>query len=130
MSYYFPDLIDGIHVDAEQKRYANFKFAPLRRGRASETATSGRRRRSPDSSRGSAGRSAIGAGPLLAEGDHQIALQDAAAAIATFEKVLAKYPDNARANFGLAVASLLNHDADRAQELFEKLVSAAPPLGG
>ncbi len=40
-----------------------------------------------------------------------------------------KYPDNARANFGLAVASLLNHDADRAQELFEKLV-AAPAAGG
>ena len=51
----------------------------------------------------------------------------------TFEKILAKYPDNARANFGLAVASLLNHDADRAQELFEKLVGRCrlrPAAGG
>ena len=62
----------------------------------------------------------------LAQGDHEIALRDAAAAGKTFEKILAKYPDNARANFGLAVASLLNHDADRAQALFEKLVAAAP----
>jgi len=66
----------------------------------------------------------------LAQGDHEIALQDAAAAGKTFEKILAKYPDNARANFGLAVASLLNHDADRAQELFEKLVAATPAGGG
>ena len=58
-----------------------------------------------------------------------LAGQDAVAAGKTFEKVLAKYPDNARASFGLAVASLLNHDADRAQELFEKLVGTAPAPG-
>ena len=67
---------------------------------------------------------------MLAEGDHQIALQDAPAAIAAFQKVLAKDPDDARANFGLAIASLLNHDADHAQELFEKLVAAPSSAGG
>ncbi len=44
---------------------------------------------------------------------------------ARLEKILAKYPENAQATSVWLVASLLNHDADRAQELFEKLVAAA-----
>jgi tetratricopeptide (TPR) repeat protein len=123
MSYYFPDLIDGINLEAEQKRLQNFQFAALPEMEAKNAA--------PGSARGGLqpGPAATPQSELesaLAQGDHEIALQDAAAAGKTFEKILAKYPDNARANFGLAVASLLNHDADRAQELFEKLVAAPP----
>jgi tetratricopeptide (TPR) repeat protein len=123
MSYYFPDLIDGIDLEAEQKRLQNFQFAALPDAEPKNAASGGTRgglqpgqAASPQSELESA----------LAQGDHEIALQDAAAAGKTFEKILAKYPDNARANFGLAVASLLNHDADRALELFEKLVAAPP----
>jgi tetratricopeptide (TPR) repeat protein len=123
MSYYFPDLIDGIDLEAEQKRLQNFQFAALPDAEPKNAASGGTRSglqpgqaASPQSELESA----------LAQGDHEIALQDAAAAGKTFEKILAKYPDNARANFGLAVASLLNHDADRALELFEKLVAAPP----
>ncbi len=127
MSYYFPDLIDGINLEAEQKRLQNFQFAALPEAAAEKTA--------PGSARGGLqpGQSANPEAELeneLAQGDHEIALQDAVAAGKTFEKILTKYPDNARANFGLAVASLLNHDADRAQELFEKLVGAAPAASG
>ncbi len=127
MSYYFPDLLDGIDPAAEQKRLQNFQFAAL-----------------PDAAPESAARGGVRSGlqpgqmldpqseleRALAQGDHEIALQDGAAAGKTFEKILAKYPENARANFGLAVASLLNHDADRAQELFEKLVAAARAPAG
>jgi tetratricopeptide (TPR) repeat protein len=129
MSLYFPDLIDGIDVPAEQKRYANFNFAPAEETPAPATAANvapaqpGQQpvqQRDPQSEREK----------LLAEGDHQIALQDAPAAVTAFQKVLAQNPNDARANFGLAVASLLNHDADHAQELFEKLVSAPSPTGG
>ncbi len=128
MSLYFPDLIASIDVTAEQKRYANFNFASLQETPAPETARAGQvqpgqqpaQQDDPQSERDRS----------LAEGDHQIALQDAPAAVAAFQKVLAKYPDDPRANFGLAVASLLNHDADRAQELFEKLVSAPSSTGG
>jgi tetratricopeptide (TPR) repeat protein len=123
MSYYFPDLIDGINLEAEQKRLQNFQFAALPEAEAKNAAAGGARgglqpgqTATPQSELESA----------LAQGDHEIALQDAVAAGKTFDKILAKYPDNARANFGLAVASLLNHDADRAQELFEKLVAAPP----
>ncbi len=121
MSYYFPDLIDGINLEEEQKRLQNFQFAALPEAEPKNGTPGGARgglqpgqAASPQSELESA----------LAQGDHEIALQDAAAAGKIFEKILAKYPDNARANFGLAVASLLNHDADRAQELFEKLVAA------
>jgi hypothetical protein len=127
MSYYFPDLIDGINLEAEQKRLQNFQFAAL--------AEPGPESKAPGGGRGGL-QPGLAATPqselesALAQGDHEIALQDAAAAGKTFEKILAKYPDNARANFGLAVASLLNHDADRAQELFEKLVAAPAAASG
>jgi tetratricopeptide (TPR) repeat protein len=120
MSYYFPDLIDGIDVSVEQKRLQGFQFAPLQ-GAATLVAGPGKAHQP-----GQSGDSASELDTWLAQGDHEIALQDAVAAAATFEKILAKYPGNARANFGLAVASLLNHDADRAQDLFQALVTPAP----
>jgi tetratricopeptide (TPR) repeat protein len=122
MSYYFPDLIDGIDLAAEQKRLQNFQFAALQEVGPEKAAPGGVRAGSQPGQTGDAQSELESA---LAQGDHEIALQDAAAAGKTFEKILAKYPENARATFGLAVASLLNHDADRAQELFEKLVAAA-----
>jgi tetratricopeptide (TPR) repeat protein len=121
MSLYFPDLLAGIDVEVERKRLQNFAFAP-----EGATPEENAAAKTPDSKHP--------AGPadelarLLAEGDHQIAVQDPTAAAATFEKILAKYPDDPHAFYGLAVASLLNHDAVRAQELFEKLVS--PPHTG
>jgi tetratricopeptide (TPR) repeat protein len=123
MSYYFPDLIDGIDLAAEEKRLQNFQFAALPEAGPENAAHGGAR---GGLQPGQAANPQSELESALAQGDHEIALQDAVAASKTFEKILAKYPDNARANFGLAVASLLNHDADRAQELFEKLVGAAP----
>jgi tetratricopeptide (TPR) repeat protein len=114
MSLYFPDLLTGIDVEAERKRVLNITFAPDSDASASSTKNSEKAAASP----------ANELSRLLAEGDHEIATQDPIAAASTFEKILAKYPDEPRAFYGLAVSSLLNHDAVRAQELFEKLVSA------
>jgi tetratricopeptide (TPR) repeat protein len=127
MSYYFPDMIEAINLETEQKRLQDFRFAALE--------SAGPEKASPGAARGGLqpGQAANPQSELesaLAQGDHEIALQDPAAAGKTFEKILARYPDNARANFGLAVASLLNHDADRAQELFEKLVAPTPGGAG
>ena len=55
--------------------------------------------------------------------DRQIAGQNAAAAAATFEKVLLKDPHQPRALYGLAIASVLSGQADRARGLFEEIVS-------
>ena len=106
-SYYFPDLIKGIDVAAEQKRAQNiYVFCRCIGFRAGT---------------GSALLPRQGASELdvwLAEGDRDIASQNAAAAEATFEKVLAKYPNQPRATYGLAIASVLSGNADRAEQLF------------
>jgi tetratricopeptide (TPR) repeat protein len=110
MSLYFPDLVSGIDVLAEQKRLQNFAFSPAGAvvPKAEATATA----EQPSE-----------LGQWLAEGDHEIALQDAEAATKTFERVLAKYPGQPQALYGLAIASVLAGKADRAKELFERLVS-------
>jgi tetratricopeptide (TPR) repeat protein len=112
MTYYFPDIINGIDVSAEQKRLKDFAFAPVEAApeHARASATPANQTADLDS--------------MLAEGDHQIALKDAAAASATFQKVLEKYPDEPRARYGLAVASILSGDGERAQELFEQIVAS------
>jgi tetratricopeptide (TPR) repeat protein len=111
MTYYFPDIVAGIDVSAELRRLQDFTFAPFQEVPARTAAA-------PEAQPAELDR-------WLAEGDHQIALKDAAAASATFEKVLEKYPNEPRAVYGLAIASILSGDADHAKELFEQLVAAA-----
>ena len=116
MSLYFPDLINGIDVPAEQKRLANFAFK-------SEAEM--------NSANGTAAAKPVAADTTteldrwLIDGNRQIANQKATEATATFEKALEKYPGEPRAYFGLAVASLLNQDAERAEQIFQSLVEAA-----
>lgn len=118
MSLYFPDLIAGIDVEAERKRLQGFAFAPAGDGPADSASAKNSAAGKPAAAEDELTR-------LLDQGDHEIAMQDPNAAASTFEKILTEYPNQPRAFYGLAVASLLNHDAPRAQELFEKLVS--PP---
>ncbi|HKV05967.1 MAG TPA: tetratricopeptide repeat protein [Candidatus Acidoferrales bacterium] len=115
MSYYFPDLITGIDVQAEQKRLQGVIFAAA--GAGSETDEHGE----------SASAQPSELEQWLAEGNRAIARRDALAATATFQTALAKYPGDARAEYGLAIASVLSGQGDRARELFEKLVSAPNP---
>lgn len=114
MSYYFTDLIAGIDVAAEQKRLKKISYAALPPADMNQDAS------------GSTPRTSELEG-WLAEGNRQIAAQDAAAAEATFEKVLKKYPGDSRAVYGLAIASVLRGHAARARELFEGLVAAPAP---
>ncbi len=110
MSYYFPDLLAGIDVEAEQERLQNIHFEP---------AIAAAEPRQADAAVSQP--SELDA--WLAEGNHEIAAKDAAAAAATFEKILAKYPDEPRATYGLAIASVLGGHAARARDLFLTLVS-------
>ena len=112
MSFYFPDLVRGIHVAEESKRLQQVRFSAARAAAA-----------------GAPGGDDAQAAELdawLAEGERQIAAQDAEAAVAAFQRVLAKYPDQPRALYGLAVASILRGDADRAKELLQRLVVSPP----
>jgi hypothetical protein len=110
MSYYFPDLIAGVSVDTEQKRLKDFVFAPA------------------DSAPSSDEHATVVPQPseldrLLQEGDREIASKNPLAATATFQAVLAKYPDEPRALYGLAIAAVLSGKADQARGLFERIVS-------
>jgi Tetratricopeptide repeat len=118
MTYYFPDIVAGIDVSAELKRLQNFTFAPFEDAPQTAQAAATTPEAQPQ---------AAELDRWLAEGDHQIALKDAPAASATFEKILEKYPNEPRAVYGLAIASILSGDGDRARELFEQLVAAPGP---
>jgi len=111
MTYYFPDLIAGIDVDAEEKRLKDFAFAPA--GGAPAIEEHGEIRMAPSSE----------LDRLLADGNREIASKDGAAATKTFETLVEKYPDEPRGLYGLAIASVLSGDADRARDLFEKIVA-------
>jgi tetratricopeptide (TPR) repeat protein len=115
MSLYYPDLLNGINLADEQKRLATFVFKS-----DAELSISTPKKAAMIEPASELDR-------WLADGDRQIAIQDATAATATFEKVLEKYPGEPRAYYGLAVASLMNQDADRAQQIFETIVEAASP---
>jgi tetratricopeptide (TPR) repeat protein len=110
MTYYYPDIIAGIDVRAEKERIAKIKFAPNEPEPAPEEADKPAKTEISELDR------------WLADGDRQIAAQDVPGATATFEKVLEKYPDEPRAIYGLAIASVLAKDADRAKSLFTSLV--------
>ena len=114
MHYYFPDLVRGIDVAAEQKRLQGIQFAAAD---APEKAEDPRTEQMAELNR------------WLGQGDRQIAMQDAQGAAATFESILQKYPNLPRALYGLAVASVLQGNGERAKELFEKLVAAPAPAG-
>jgi hypothetical protein len=116
MSYYFPTLITGIDLNAEQKRAQGITFASAGAGPAL-----------------SAHGQPTAAAPLsdldkmIADGNRQIAERDAKGAIATFQVAADKYPNDPRVIYGLAIASVLAGHALRARDLFEELVAARGP---
>ena len=113
MSYYFADMLNAIDVDAEQKRLKGFAFAPVDAAPA------------PQEHENSEAVLASELDRSLVEGNRELEQKDGAAAAATFERVLSKYPDDPRAMYGLAIASVVSGDGDRAKDLFERITSAA-----
>lgn len=120
MSYYFGDLIAGVDVPAEQKRLQGVTFA-------STQAPSSNQDKAPNDQKNDQNSDID---RLLDQGDREIATQNAAAARATFENILKQNPDQPRAIYGLAIASVLSGDAPQAKDLFEKLVLPAPESVG
>lgn len=118
ITYYFPDLIGGVDVAAEQKRLQGVTFASAQQAAAAE-----------DSSAKAAQSNTSAREALLAQGDREIALHDADAAAEIFTKVLDAYPNEPHALYGLAVASVLSGHADESKELFEKVVANSSSAG-
>jgi tetratricopeptide (TPR) repeat protein len=120
MKLFFPDLVRAIDVGAESKRLAAVKFAPAAAAKADDEAANEevarKRRAAPTTVPNDA--EVLTA---LTEGERRIAEKNPRAAEASFQKVLAKYPDQARAWYGIGLVAILDHDAARAKQVFGRL---------
>jgi hypothetical protein len=122
MHIYFPDLVRSIDVKAEQQRLAGITFAPAEtQAEAAELSSEevARTRRAkvttvPDDQEALA---------QLTEGERRIGERNARAAESAFKSVLVKYPDQTRAWYGLGLVALLDHDGERAKDIFGRLTS-------
>ncbi|MGH9773481.1 MAG: tetratricopeptide repeat protein [Candidatus Acidiferrales bacterium] len=116
MEYYYGDVVKGIDVAAEHQRLQSVQFAKAGEGGNEPGPTEQRNLRAPKPQ-------VTELDGMLALGDHQIATQDGAGAEATFARALEKYPNEPRAMYGLAVALVIETQVERAQALFEKIVT-------
>jgi tetratricopeptide (TPR) repeat protein len=122
MRNYFPDLVRNIDVKAEITRASAITFAPATTPEESTQLASealNRKRRSvpatlPDDPATIA---------QLTDGERLIAEHNPRAAEVAFKNVLAKYPDQIRAWYGLGLVALLDHDGPRAKEVFGRLTT-------
>jgi len=122
MALYFPDLVRGINLPAETKRIEGIQFASADRGQnaddpASEEVT---RHKVAQPTTVPNDADAIAA---LTDGERRIAEKNPRAAELSFQKVLARYPDQIRAWYGLGLVALLDHDGPRAKEVFGRLTT-------
>jgi hypothetical protein len=123
MELFFPDLVRSIDVATELKRVSALQFAPANGYRnTSDLSTEevARRRAAAMPATVPNDAEAIAA---LTEGERRIAEKNARAAEASFQKVVAKYPDQPRAWYGLGLVALLDHDGPRAKEVFGRLTA-------
>jgi len=119
---YFPDLIRGIDAKAEQTRVAAIRFAPEQTAaEAKELAKEDlAQRRSHAVKTIPTDQDTIAA---LTEGEKQIAAKNPRAAEAAFKTVLAKYPDQPRAWYGVGLVALMDHDGEKAKQVFGRLTT-------
>ncbi len=122
MKLFFPDLVRAIDTGAEAKRLAAVKFAPAETAEPEDEAASEEvaRRRNAAPTTVPNDVEVIRA---LTEGERRIAEKNPRAAEASFQKVLTKYPDQARAWYGIGLVALLDHDAARAKQVFGRLTA-------
>src|SRR6267142_3723124 len=122
MKLFFPDLVRAIDMGAEAKRLVAVKFAPAETAKLEDETASEEvaRRRSAAPTTVPNDAEVITA---LTEGERRIAEKNPRAAEESFQKVLTKYPDQARAWYGIGLVALLDHDAARAKQVFGRLTA-------
>jgi tetratricopeptide (TPR) repeat protein len=123
MELFFPDLVRSIDVATELKRVSTLQFAFADRKRnVGDLNTEEVARRRAAAMPGTVPNDAD-AIAALTEGERRIAEKNARAAEASFQRVVAKYPDQPRAWYGLGLVALLDHDGPRAKEVFGRLTA-------
>jgi hypothetical protein len=122
MRNYFPELIRNIDVKAEQTRVTALTFPRESQqtdsaGLNTENVT---RKRAPSPTTVPDDPESIA---QLTAGERYISERNPRAAEAAFKSVLAKYPNQIRAWYGLGLVALLDHDGPRAKEVFGRLTT-------
>ena len=122
MKLYFPEMVRSIDANAEVERAQAVKFAsadsaPKQGDTAEEQVV---RQRKPHPTTIPNDSDAIAD---LTEGERRIAEKNPRAAESSFQRVLAKYPDQPRAWYGMGLVALLDRDAIRAKEVFGRLTT-------
>jgi tetratricopeptide (TPR) repeat protein len=118
---YFPGLIRAIDEKTEETRVVSIQYAPVKdEGEAKELNVEVVARNRARISTLPPDPEAIAA---LTEGEKSLSEKNPRAAEVSFKSVLAKYPDQPRAWYGLGMVAVLDHDAERAKEVFGRLTS-------
>src|SRR6202043_1692666 len=122
MKLFFPEMVRSIDLNAESKRVQSIKFAPAsvapKQDESAAEEVARRRKLQPSTIPNDP--DAIAA---LTEGERRIAEKNPRAAEASFQRVLAKYPDQIRAWYGLGLVALMDHNGPRAKEVFGRLTT-------
>jgi predicted Zn-dependent protease len=120
---YFPDLVRGIDAKTEQTRVDAIHFAPAEDTGQSQQLSAEKVARN----QARASLSTLPSDPQaiaeLTDGEKQLAAKNPRGAEASFKSVLAKYPNQPRAWYGLGMVAVLDHDAERAKEVFGRLTT-------
>jgi len=122
MKYFFPDLVRSIDNDSEKKRLSAVNFAPADVAPSEDEAANERIARAKKAAPTTVPNDAEVISSLT-EGERRIAEKNPRAAEASFQKVLAKYPDQPRAWYGIGLVAMLDHDAARAKQVFGRLTA-------
>lgn len=120
---YYPDLVRAIDAKTEMARVAKIQFAAEPTQQEAMNAEARNRKRVRTVSTVPDDPNAISE---LTEGEKRIAERNPRAAEAAFQNVLAKYPDQPRALYGMGLVALMDHDGDKAKEVFGKLTTGNP----
>jgi len=119
---YFPEMVRAINNAAESKRIASVNFAPGESAAKADDPASQEvvRLRPTVPTTVPNDQETITA---LTEGERRIAEKNPRAAAASFQKVLAKYPDQPRAWYGLGLVAMLEQDGVKAKQIFGRLTA-------
>jgi len=120
MKLFFPDWVRAVDTNAEVARAGSIKFAEGAPAPEADLSAEAVARRKPAPTTVPNDSEAIAA---LTEGEKRIAEKNPRAAETAFRKVLAKYPDQIRAWYGLGMVALIDHDGPRAKEVFGRLTN-------
>ena len=119
---YFPDLVRSIDVKMETARVSAIQFAPEQTAEEAKALSNEALARKRARAVTTVPNDPI-AIAALTEGEKKIAERNPRAAETSFQSVLSKYPDQPRAWYGMGLVALLDHDAEKAKEVFGRLTA-------